>query len=114
MYCFAGKVGVYEVLGVSILTLLFNLAGANLRHSHVAISFGVFEKVFISPAQHQIHHSAAKAHLDKNFGASLAIWDKFFGSWLASKNQTVDHFGLYRQWAKQSFKSQLLGISNKR
>ena len=37
--------------------VLFNFAAANLRHSHIWISFGRFEKIFISPAQHQIHHS---------------------------------------------------------
>ncbi|MGJ8692572.1 MAG: sterol desaturase family protein [Thalassotalea sp.] len=113
IYCFNGRIGVYEILGVSILNLLFNLAGANLRHSHIAIGFGKLEQIFISPAQHQIHHSSAKTHLDKNFGATFAIWDKLFGSWISSKNQKVRSFGLYRQWAKQSMKSQLLGIRPK-
>ena len=34
----------------------------------------------ISPAQHQLHHSIAKEHHDKNFGATLAIWDWIFKS----------------------------------
>lgn len=70
----------YHILGVNIFGFLFNLAGSHLRHSHIYFSFGVFEKVFISPAQHQIHHSIAKEHHNKNYGVCLSIWDQIFGS----------------------------------
>lgn len=110
IYCFDGAITVYEVLGVSIFSMLFNLCGANLRHSHVWLCFGKLERVFISPAQHQIHHSSAEPHLDKNFGASLAIWDRLFGSWLGSYNQQVDKFGLYKQANRQQLRKQLFGI----
>lgn len=94
MYCFAGTIGLAEILGVNIFNFLFNLAAANLRHSHVWVSFGWLEHFFISPAQHQIHHSRDKKHFDKNFGSCLAIWDKVFHSWQTSKNNRVRHFGL--------------------
>lgn len=110
IYCFDGTIGVYEVLGISIFNFVFNLIGANLRHSHIWISFGKLETLFISPAQHQIHHSNAKVHLDKNFGASLAIWDRLFSSWLASKNEKVTNFGLFKQGNTEKFSKQLLGI----
>ncbi len=113
IYCFNGRIGVYEVLGVSIFNFLFNIAGANLRHSNIWLGFGWFEKWFISPAQHQIHHSTAKEHLDKNFGASLALWDRIFGSWVASKYTQVKSFGLYKQSAPQKLVKQWLGIPAK-
>jgi len=113
IYCFNGRIGVYKVLGVSIFNFLFNLAGANLRHSNIWLGFGRFEKWFISPAQHQIHHSTAKEHLDKNFGASLAIWDRIFGSWIASKNTEVKSFGLFKQSTQQKLRKQWAGISAK-
>ena len=94
MYSFNGAIGVAEILGVNLFNFLFNLAAANLRHSHVWISFGYFEHIFISPAQHQIHHSREKIHFDKNFGSCLAIWDKVFLSWQTSKNNKVHNFGL--------------------
>jgi len=62
------------------LGFLFNALGANLRHSHIWLSFGSLERWFISPAQHQIHHSSAEADRDINFGTCLAIWDRLFGS----------------------------------
>lgn len=94
MYCFNGAIGFAEVFGVNLFNFLFNLAAANLRHSHIWISFGYFEHAFISPAQHQIHHSRDKKHFDKNFGSCLAIWDKIFHSWQTSTNNKVKRFGL--------------------
>lgn len=94
MYCFEGRIGLAEVFGVNLFNFLFNLLAANLRHSHVWLSFGFLEHLFISPAQHQIHHSKDKIHYDKNFGSCLAIWDKLFDSWQTSKNNKVKRFGL--------------------
>jgi hypothetical protein len=34
----------------------------------------------MSPAHHQLHHSADPAHFNCNMGASLAIWDWLAGS----------------------------------
>ncbi len=94
MYCFDGAIGFVEILGVNLFNFIFNLIAANLRHSHVWISFSYLEHIFISPAQHQIHHSREKKHFDKNFGSCLAIWDKLFHSWQTSVNNKVKRFGL--------------------
>lgn len=80
-YFFGNSVDLLTVIGVNILVFSFNLAGSNLRHSHVGIQYwGWLEYVLISPAQHQLHHSIAEEHYDKNFGATLALWDWLFGS----------------------------------
>lgn len=100
MYCLDNPIGLIDILGVSVFHFFFNMLGANLRHSHVWLGFGKFEKWLVSPAQHQIHHSVDAAHIDKNFGATLAIWDRMFGSWLASKRQEVTHFGLVAKQAE--------------
>ncbi|MEO0337424.1 MAG: sterol desaturase family protein, partial [Pseudomonadota bacterium] len=71
-----------QILGVTALSFVFNLFGANLRHSEIPIRFGFLEKIFISPFLHQIHHSNNPEHFDKNFGVSLSLWDRAFGSYL--------------------------------
>lgn len=109
MYLFAGSISLVSIAGVSIFNGVFHLLGANLRHSHIWLGFGRLEKWFISPAQHQIHHSQYKKHWDKNFGASLAIWDRLLGSWLSSKEETVEKFGLDGVH-KQSYWRDWLGI----
>ncbi len=94
IYLFQGRVHGWQILGVDCLGFLFNFFGANLRHSHIQLSFGVFEKYLISPAQHQVHHSRDTAHYNKNFGTCLACWDRLFGSWFAGKTKEALVFGL--------------------
>jgi len=94
LYLFGGQLHGWEILGVDCLGFLFNALGANLRHTPIWLTFGRFERWFISPAQHQIHHSAAVAHYDKNFGTCLAIWDRLGNSWLPAKGQSVREYGL--------------------
>mgnify|MGYP005990916355 CR=1 FL=1 len=95
-YLFGHRLDVVDVLGANIFVFLFNGLGANLRHSHIWLTWWKpIEKWFISPAQHQIHHSKATEHYDKNFGSALAIWDRLFGTLVLSKsvNKTLT-FGL--------------------
>lgn len=51
-----------------------------LKHSHLPISLGFFDKFLISPHMHQIHHSKVQAHWDKNFGTNLSIFDWMLGT----------------------------------
>lgn len=72
-------------LGVNVTVLAFNAFGANLRHSHIKLTYYAWlEKWLISPYQHQIHHSAQKQFFDKNLGSKLAIWDRIFGTLVTS------------------------------
>ena len=81
IFFFGNNVDLFTVLGANVLLFLFNTAGSNLRHSHIGIRYWSWlEYILISPAQHQLHHSVAHRHHDKNFGAALAIWDYIFGS----------------------------------
>jgi sterol desaturase/sphingolipid hydroxylase (fatty acid hydroxylase superfamily) len=73
------------IAGISGSVLLFNLLGANLRHSHIPLRYGALERVFISPAQHQFHHSLQGSR--SNYGSMLAIWDGLFGSWQSGAQQ---------------------------
>lgn len=78
IWLFSGKLTGLQVLGVDVFGFAFNMLAANLRHSHIWISFGRFERFFISPAQHQLHHS--KNHRFANLGSVLSIWDGWFGT----------------------------------
>lgn len=86
------------IAGISGSVLLFNLLGANLRHSHIALRYGHLERVFISPAQHQFHHSVQGSR--SNYGSMLAIWDVLFGSWQSGARHAPlpsHHSGLITQ-----------------
>ena len=74
---------------------LFAFLGSHLRHSHLWLSYGPhLSRLFISPAQHQIHHSAELRHRDKNFGVTLAIWDGLFGSLYVPDERETFEFGV--------------------
>lgn len=94
IYIFGSSFSLWTLLGINGFGFLFNLVGANLRHSHIPLGFGRLERVLISPIQHQIHHSKNPAHYDKNFGVSLAIWDDLFGSLVFSKEASRIRVGL--------------------
>ena len=73
-------IGPVTVLGMHAFTAAYH-ATSHLRHSSVWLSFGLkLSRVFVSPAQHQIHHSFAERHLHRNLGWALAVWDWLFGT----------------------------------
>lgn len=81
LYCLIGRIDLVAVGGANVVYVVFNTAGSNLRHSHIWLSYGrIIEHVLISPAQHQIHHSAARKHFNKNYGSIFASWDWAFGT----------------------------------
>ncbi|MFC3050541.1 sterol desaturase family protein [Kordiimonas pumila] len=92
---FPGELTVVEILGSNALQLFINMLGSSLGHSHVWISYGrVLNHIFISPAQHQIHHSSEERHLDKNMGLKLAVWDWMFGTLYVPKEREQFKLGL--------------------
>ena len=81
IFLFGDSVDLFTILGVNVFVFLFNIFGSNLRHSHIGIRYWRWlEFILISPAQHQLHHSIAREHHDKNFGSALACWDWLFDS----------------------------------
>ena len=85
----------FDILGANVFIFLFNLFGSNLRHSHVKWKWPIaIEKWFISPVQHQIHHSTNPKHFDKNFGTCIALWDRLYGSLVFSKDIRRLRFGI--------------------
>ncbi len=85
-------------LGANVFSFAFLFFGANLRHSHVQLKyFSFLEYIFLSPFQHQIHHSDNPAHYNKNMGSKLAIWDWLFGTLVISKSIKKLTFGIGKE-----------------
>lgn len=92
IWLFSGKLTGLQVLGVDAFGFVFNMLAANLRHSHIWLSFGRFESIFVSPAQHQLHHS--KEHGFRNLGSVLSIWDGWLGTRTYASKREKLQFGL--------------------
>ena len=85
-----------RVLGVNVLLFAWYLFGFHLRHSHVWLSYPAWlSHLLISPAQHQIHHSSAPRHFDKNMGFIFAFWDAIGGTLYVPKTKEELSYGLY-------------------
>lgn len=82
LFIFLFNITIVEAMSLSIVaSKIFVLATLDpLKHSHHAISLGIFDKLLISPHMHQIHHSKTQAHWDKNFGTNLSIFDWIIGT----------------------------------
>ncbi len=78
-YFLGDTIAPMTLAGTNILLVAAIMTVKQLQHSHVWIAFtGPLGRIILSPAHHQIHHSVAVEHHDRNFGGTLALFD-----WLA-------------------------------
>ncbi|MDW3649514.1 MAG: sterol desaturase family protein [Bacteroidia bacterium] len=65
---------------VVLLAILFMLTYQFWLHTEIIGKLGWYEKIFMTPSQHRVHHGSDDIYLDKNYGAILSIWDRMFGT----------------------------------
>ncbi|UTW60569.1 sterol desaturase family protein [bacterium SCSIO 12741] len=89
------------------------------NHNRVVGKSGWLEKIMITPSHHRVHHGKNPEYLDRNFGGTLVIWDKLFGTFQAEINSVPIEFGVkdYKTnynvlWANNLPFFKLLGIRN--
>lgn len=84
----------YSFLGVNLVIGLSGLI-ANLKHWQVWFRYGPLDGWWISPAHHQIHHSADPRHWGRNRGFELGCWDRWYGSLhIPARENEVAQYGL--------------------
>jgi alkylglycerol monooxygenase len=49
-------------------------------HTELVGHLGPLEYIFSTPRHHQVHHAVNPAYIDKNYGGTLIIWDRLFGT----------------------------------
>ncbi len=89
-----------QFYGLNAIVFAFYVAGYNLRHSHIWLSFGPLDRVFVSPAMHQIHHSEAARHRDRNLGLVFSVWDQLFGTAYLPAEREELTFGIGEESAR--------------
>ncbi|MBX3560291.1 MAG: sterol desaturase family protein [Sphingomonas sp.] len=95
LIAFPGQLTVMSILGINAGRFAFDMLGAQLRHSHIWVAFPQWlSRLVISPAMHQIHHSRAEKHWDRNFGSQFALWDWLFGTIYVPKEREDLSFGI--------------------
>lgn len=70
---------------VFIFALLLNLC-AMFNHSNLRLPDSVdavLRLFLVTPDMHRVHHSTVKRETNSNFGFSIALWDRLFGTYTA-------------------------------
>jgi sterol desaturase/sphingolipid hydroxylase (fatty acid hydroxylase superfamily) len=95
LYLSGGKVELVTIFGMTLSAAFLGAIGAQLHHSHIWLSWGRrLNHILISPAMHQIHHSTAERHWNKNLAGSFALWDWMFGTIYVPDGREQISFGL--------------------
>ncbi len=63
-----------------VLVALGNLLYQYWVHTELIGRLGWFDRVFVSPSNHRVHHGQDDYCIDKNYGGVFVIWDRFFGT----------------------------------
>ena len=108
IFMFGSSVNAYDILGVNAISFVANLTLSNLRHSPLPISFGPLEWLFISPAQHQLHHSSTPKLTHSNLGVVLSVWDQVFNTFVLYKGQKIKYGLKAQHLSQQSLYHQLV------
>ncbi len=83
----------------AIAVLAFELAlsvGALWTHTRLALPNGIerwARLILITPTLHRVHHRLEKTDQDHNFGTTLSIWDRVFGSFRVAAQSHQPGFG---------------------
>ena len=109
-YLFGNTSYQYAINDTNLILVIFIHTYVHLQHSHMWISFGgLFGRIFVSPAHHQVHHSANPKHFNKNFGSCLALWDWMFGTlYVPQKKREPLIFGFPDRADAHTFKGEVV------
>lgn len=76
-----GDVTPLAIGGNNLLLFTASVLVTHLHHSHLPLRFtGLAGWWLLSPGHHQVHHSDRQDHYDRNFGNSLTLFDRLFGT----------------------------------
>ncbi|XP_042744478.1 alkylglycerol monooxygenase isoform X4 [Lagopus leucura] len=69
--------------------LQFNLLYQFWIHTEVVTNIGPLEWILNTPSHHRVHHGRNPYCIDKNYGGTLIIWDRIFGTFEAEDAKVV-------------------------
>ena len=88
------KVGAVYLLGAAALAvILFEIllnGMAMFNHANLKLPAGLdaaLRKVVVTPDMHRVHHSVHRDEHDSNYGFSLSVWDRLFGTYIAQPRE---------------------------
>ncbi len=68
-------------------------------HTQHIDKLGWFDRVFITPSNHRVHHAQNEIYIDKNYGGILILWDRLFGTFQEELDEEPVVFGVRKPLA---------------
>lgn len=62
-------------------------------HTQQIGKLGWFDRVFVSPSNHRVHHAVNDVYLDRNYGGILIVWDRLFGTFIEERDDETIVYG---------------------
>jgi len=87
-------------LGVVLFEIILN-STAMFNHSNLALPLWldrIIRVVLVTPDMHRVHHSTHRHEHDSNYGFSLSIWDRMFGTYVAQPEDGHDGMTIGLRW----------------
>jgi sterol desaturase/sphingolipid hydroxylase (fatty acid hydroxylase superfamily) len=81
--------------GIFIAAKFFGNLWGIFNHTRLVHRMGVLEEVLATPANHRVHHGTEAKYLDKNYGQTLIVWDRLFGTFQREEEEPT--YGLVKQ-----------------
>lgn len=80
-------------LKVFVIVGLIDLLYQFWVHTEQVGRLGWFDRVFVSPSNHRVHHAVNDIYLDKNYGGILILWDRLFGTFIDERDDEKIVYG---------------------
>jgi sterol desaturase/sphingolipid hydroxylase (fatty acid hydroxylase superfamily) len=97
----------FLLMGVHELVLaLYYLAYATngfFQHCNINLRYGVLNYVVGSAETHRWHHSRVIRESNSNYGNTVILWDRLFGTWFLPQDRTITELGLIDPTYPKSF-----------
>lgn len=90
-YSFMAIVGIETQIFVLVASTHIVIQFYN--HNGIVKKSGFLEHIMITPSHHRVHHGMQEIYIDKNFGGTLVLWDKMFGTFQKEEEDIPVQFG---------------------
>jgi Fatty acid hydroxylase superfamily len=91
-------VAILAVLGVPLEIFIavssFHYSVQFYNHNALVGKSGWLDKIMVTPSNHRVHHGMDPIYVNKNFGGTLLIWDKLFGTYQAERDDVPLRYGV--------------------
>ena len=103
------KIGLVYLIGPAIwavvaFEILLN-GTALFNHANIALPGWLdapLRLLLVTPDMHRVHHSSTRAEHDSNYGFSLSVWDRLFGTYIAQPARGHDAMTVGLGWQDSS------------